>query len=121
MDNSGRFPPEAFRHSAATSYDAARTTFACHMSRPRAASICAGFLLAHSVHNLNVRLRTMLGLLDLEQVRNDGRLLFDSYATMAISNGITPDDPVLAPVRSNSGWYCRPGHTAGEPPEQPGT
>ena len=52
----GRFPAQAYRESAPTAYDAAFSTFACHMSGSAAPATCAGFLLRHATHNLAVRL-----------------------------------------------------------------
>jgi len=44
----------------------------------------------------------MLGrTIEMDQVSDGGVALFDSYAEMAIANGVEPNDPVLAPCRSN--------------------
>lgn len=100
-ENVGKeFPAEAFRASAPTAYDAAQTSFACHMSEGEPVT-CAGFLLAHSDNNLAVRIRQMNGEMDLDQVHDDGHETFASYRDMAVANGVDPDDPVLKPIRAN--------------------
>lgn len=96
----GVFPAEAFRLSAPTSYDAAMSTFACHMSGTEKAATCAGFLLRNADNNLGVRLAAMRG--DVKRPITDGGFpLYDSYRDMAVANGVDPDDPVLAECRGN--------------------
>lgn len=97
----GRFPAEAFRESAPTSYDMAEATFGCHMSPPDAPATCAGFLLRHASHNLRVRLSLMSRRLDLDRVDDGGHALYATYREMAIANGVDADDPVLERVRGN--------------------
>jgi hypothetical protein len=100
LDQQGTFPAEAFRLSAPVAYDAAMSTFGCHMSPTSAPQTCAGFLLSPgAIHNLLVRLRLADGQLDLDKVKRAGKQLFKSYRAMAIANGVAPDDPVLAPCR----------------------
>jgi hypothetical protein len=96
-DAVGVFPAEAFKHSASTAYDMALNTFACHDSGSKAPADCAGFLLRGADHNLAIRLAHSKG--KLGEVSDGGHELFDSYAAMAIANGVDPDDPVLAPCR----------------------
>jgi hypothetical protein len=99
-DQQGMFPAEAFRLSAPTAYDAAMSTFGCHMSPASAPQTCAGFLLSRgALHNILVRLRLADGRLHLDKIKNAGLRLFQSYRAMAIANGVAPDDPVLAPCR----------------------
>lgn len=98
-DAVGVFPPEAFRHSAETAYDMATHTFACHAAGAGQPRLCAGFLLRGAAHNLTVRLMQLRGL-DLS-VTDGGHALHASYAAMAVANGVAPDDPALAPCRSN--------------------
>lgn len=43
-DAVGKFPAEAFVHSARTAYDMAETTFGCHQSGAAQPRMCAGFL-----------------------------------------------------------------------------
>lgn len=62
---------------------------------------CAGFLLRGADHNLSVRLNLINGELGLNQVSDGGVDLFDSYAEMAIANGVDPEDPILKPCRNN--------------------
>jgi hypothetical protein len=101
-DQVGRFPAEAFRLSAPTSYDAAWRVFACHMSDHKAPAHCAGFLLSQgAVHNLLVRIGIACKGLDLDRVHSDAPL-FPSYRLMAIANGVAPDDPVLAHCRDQT-------------------
>jgi hypothetical protein len=45
LDQTGKFPSEAFRHSANTAYDQSMHQFACHMSGSEKPATCAGFLL----------------------------------------------------------------------------
>lgn len=97
-DAVGEFPAEAFRHSAHTAYDLARETFACHDSGAKTPAVCAGFLLRGADHNLAVRLRRMDGRIDAD-ISDGGLDLFDSYREMAEANGVSPEDPVLAPCR----------------------
>jgi hypothetical protein len=97
----GVFPAEAYRHSAATAYDMAQTTFACHMAGKERPLTCAGFLLRGSMHNLLIRLAQIRGTLNLRDVSDGGAPLYESYRAMAIANGVAPDDPALQPCRSN--------------------
>jgi hypothetical protein len=98
IDAVGEFPSEAFRHSAETAYDMSQHSFACHSSGVAKPAICAGFLLRGAEHNLAVRLARMQG-----RVRDDvvdgGVKLHGNYRSMAIANGVDPNDPVLARCR----------------------
>lgn len=95
----GVFPASAYRHSAATAYDMAQTTFACHMSGKDKPATCAGFLLRGSDHNLSVRLALTSRRFDHRGVSDGGVPLFISYRAMAVANGVSADDPALAPCR----------------------
>lgn len=98
-DAVGEFPAEAFRISAKTSYDMAQSTFACHQAGAENPRTCAGFLLSESAHhNMQVRLEKMRGV-DYRDVSSGGAELFDTYAEMAIANGVDPDDPILEGCR----------------------
>jgi hypothetical protein len=95
----GRFPPEAFRLSAKTSYDAAMTMFACHMESPEKPATCAGFLKSYGArHNILVRLALAQEKLDLDTVMSDVPL-YATYGEMAEANGVAADDPALALCR----------------------
>ncbi|KVD30185.1 hypothetical protein WK59_13075 [Burkholderia ubonensis] len=98
IDATGEFPADAFRHSAETAYDMATHTFACHEAGARKPALCAGFLLRGADHNLSVRLKMIQGdrFGDLE---DGGHELHENYRSMAIANGVSPDDPVLAACR----------------------
>lgn len=96
------FPPEAFRISAPTAYDAAMSTFACHMSGAEKPATCAGFLVRHAVHNLAVRFSLHGERIDLDKITDGGFPIYPTYREMAVANGVAPDDPVLAPVRGNN-------------------
>lgn len=96
----GVFPAEAFRISAGTAYDMSNRLFACHMAKPDRPRTCAGFLLQGAMHNLSVRLAMIQGRLDPRQVSDGGFPLYASYRAMAEANGVSPDDPALAPCRS---------------------
>ena len=97
VDATGQFPAEAFRHSAATAYDMATHTFACHQSGSQKPATCAGFLLRGADHNLSVRMGRRGG--KYRDVVDGGHTLHGSYRAMAIANGVDPNDPVLAPCR----------------------
>ncbi|MGP3505479.1 DUF6283 family protein [Paracidovorax citrulli] len=96
-DSVGVFPPEAFKHSAATAYDMSSHTFGCHDSGTDRPAACAGFLLRGAAHNLRVRLQLMQG--NYRGVTDGGHVLHDSYRSMAIANGVDPADPVLERCR----------------------
>ncbi|WP_417546476.1 DUF6283 family protein [Marinobacter sp.] len=99
-DAVGVFPADAFKVSAKTAYDMADSTFGCHSSGSSKSATCAGFLLKGADHNMSVRLSLIQGRLDLSKVSDGGHELFESYREMAEANGVSPDDPVLAPCRS---------------------
>lgn len=101
-DAVGTFPAEAFRLSAHTAYDMSDRTFGCHTTGTTKPSTCAGFLLRGAAHNLAVRLGIIQGTIDMEQVSDGGVELFDSYAEMAVANGVDPDDPILSPCRTRN-------------------
>ncbi|WP_326646643.1 DUF6283 family protein [Streptosporangium sp. NBC_01755] len=90
------FPPEAFRHSARTTYDLATSKFACHMSGRERPKTCAGFLLRGASDNLAVRMSAA----DYSGVHSTVDL-YDDYRQMAVANGVDPDDPALAPCRGD--------------------
>lgn len=97
-ENAGSFPAEAFEHSARTAYDMSDHVFACHESGVKKGATCAGFLLRGADHNLQVRMRMIQGE-RFEGLRDGGRTLFDSYADMAVANGVDPASPILKPCR----------------------
>lgn len=103
-ENAGNFPAEAFRHSAPTAYDAAFSTFACHMAGAEKSAICAGFLLQNADNNLGVRMAAMRGDYDPRRVEPSGAELFESYRDMAEANGVPADDPTLKPCRANGAF-----------------
>lgn len=95
----GAFPSEAYRVSASTAYDMADSMFGCHMSGfGEAHRTCAGFLLRGAEHNLLVRLAIAYDRYDPKSVSSPAEL-YENYRTMAIANGVDPDDPVLQPCR----------------------
>jgi len=96
--NDGSFPAEAFRQSANTAYDASMSTFACHMTMLDDPLICAGSILA-SPHNLALRIKEVMGDLDPGAIDDDGADLHPDYRSMAIANGVGPDEEVLKPCR----------------------
>ncbi|RYZ92821.1 MAG: hypothetical protein EOP06_03080 [Proteobacteria bacterium] len=96
----GRFPPQAFKDLAKTSYDIARKVFACHKSEEATSVICAGFLLRGAAHNLTVRMGAIEGSIDLRLVKDEGLNLFDDFKSMAIANGVRPSDSSLVDCRS---------------------
>lgn len=98
VDAVGEFPPEAFRHSAATAYDMSDRTFACHQSGAQKPAICAGFLLRGADHNLTIRLKRLQGLIT-DDVHAGGVALHRNYRAMATANGVDPSDAILRPCR----------------------
>lgn len=98
-DATGKFPAEAFRHSAPTAYDMSDRIFSCHQSGSKKPATCAGFLLRGADHNLAVRLGKIQG--KYAKVSDGGHELHASYRAMAIANGIPSDDPVLAGCRDD--------------------
>ena len=94
----GRFPAEAYRHSAETAYDLSEHRFGCHMSGTKKPETCAGFLQRGATHNLGIRLDLIRGRLDLAEVSSDVPL-YSSYRAMAEANGVSADDPVLTKCR----------------------
>lgn len=96
--NDGSFPAEAFRHSAETAYDLSQRTFGCHMSGPDHPAVCAGFILG-AQHNMALRLACARGAIDPKKVTDGDADLHPDYRSMAVANGVDPDDPVIAPCR----------------------
>lgn len=92
-DATGRFPAEAFRHSAGTAYDLSVHKFACHEAGTERPATCAGFLLRGAEHNMAVRMAHI----DPGTLDDGGHRLWPGYRSMAI--GVDPDDPVLAGCR----------------------
>lgn len=88
----GYFPAEAFAHSAETAEDLSGYTFACHESGTEDPKICAGFLLRGAEHNMAVRMKLSRGQIDLDQVDDGGHELHPGYVSMAVANGVDPDD-----------------------------
>ncbi len=97
IDQTGQFSAESFRISAHTAYDAAFELFACHRAALRNPLTCAGFLLRNSLNNIGARLKGISGGADCKSAVS----LHPSYRVMAIANGVAPEDPVLAPCRSD--------------------
>lgn len=94
----GAFPAQAYRDSAHTAYDVAESLFGCHATARTNPATCAGFLLRGAFDNLSVRIAITLGRLDMDAVHSPVGL-YANYRAMAIANGVSPDDPVLAPCR----------------------
>lgn len=101
-DAVGVFPAEAFRHSASTAYDMAGSTFGCHQAGNANPATCAGFLLRGAEHNMLVRVNERIHGEDYSKVHDGGHDLHGDYVDMAVANGVSPDDPVLAPCRRGS-------------------
>ena len=96
----GVFPAEAFKLSAHTAYDMSSEIFGCHQSGSTNPATCAGFLLRGGDHNLAVRLGFMSGKY-LDDVSDGGHALHADYRSMAQTNGVDVDDPVLTPCRES--------------------
>ncbi|PZR93585.1 MAG: hypothetical protein DI537_10430 [Stutzerimonas stutzeri] len=97
----GAFPAEAFRHSAVTAHDMSSHRFSCHMSGAGKPATCAGFLLRGAENNLAIRVAIMEGRLDPSEVTDGGVPLYEGYRSMAIANGVAPDDPAIARCRGD--------------------
>lgn len=97
-DATGLFPPEAFVHSATTSYDMANNKFGCHQSGSEKPATCAGFLLNGAQHNLAVRLAKINGSINGD-VSDGGVELYKNYREMAVANGVDPQSPALKRCR----------------------
>lgn len=99
VDNTGDFPAEAFVISAPTAYDLADSQFGCHESGKERPATCAGFLLRGVDHNIVVRIKVSMGVIDLDSVSDGGRELHESYRAMAVANGVPPSHPALDDCR----------------------
>lgn len=83
-----------------TAYDMANRVFGCHMAGTARPMSCAGALLSTgAAHNLALRLAAMRGSFSWDQVTAGDAVLHESYAEMAVANGVDPADPVLGPCR----------------------
>lgn len=100
-DATGKFPAEAFRHSANTAHDMSDRGFGCHESGTEKPALCAGFLLRGAEHNLKVRMRQMQGE-SFADVTDGGVELYGDYVEMALANGVAEDDPALSACRRGS-------------------
>jgi hypothetical protein len=98
IDQTGKFPPEAFRHSANTAYDQSMHQFACHMRGSVKPATCAGFLLRGATHNIAFRLAVATGKINPNELRETVPL-HPSYRAMAEANGVQTDDPTLQRCR----------------------
>jgi hypothetical protein len=101
IDQTGKFPAEAFEHSARTAYDMDTHTFACHMAGAESPATCAGFLLRGSTHNMSVRISLMRGNIDLRSVSDGDNELHPNYRQMAEANGVDPNSPALKKCRDD--------------------
>lgn len=95
----GQFPAERYRTLAASAYDLSHVIFACHKSTEGSDVVCAGFLARGADHNLAVRMAYSRGDLDFDVNRAGPFALHDDFRSMAIANGVAPDDPALGPCR----------------------
>ncbi|MFD7663454.1 DUF6283 family protein, partial [Streptomyces sp. NPDC059788] len=115
----GQFPAEAYRHSAATSRPGTDRHFGCHSGRPGQPQMCAGWLLRGAEHHAGVQQQLADGAL-ARPVLPAGMELYDSYADMAVANGVDRDDPALtgtgAPEPARAAAACVP--PAGDQPQE---
>jgi hypothetical protein len=111
----GEFPAHAFRESAHTAYDGAMETFGCHMSGSKRPQTCAGFLLRHGENNNGVRLAAVVRRFDPSEVTDGGKPIYPSYREMAVANGVSEDDPVLAGVRAEGDEWDHVGRRWSSP------
>lgn len=97
INSIGEFPAEAFQHSAKTAYDMSTSIFGCHQSGVSSPSICAGFILHGSMHNLSMRL--LYAKNKIPAISDGGHAMFNSYREMAEANGVPENHPSLTPCR----------------------
>jgi hypothetical protein len=109
LDAVGKFPAEAFRHSAKTAMDGAALAtqedleeachgFACHQSGSEKPATCAGYIL-QACDAIGWRINVIKGRFDPRDVTSGGARLFANYHAMAVANGVAPDDPALTGLR----------------------
>ncbi|MCZ1011921.1 DUF6283 family protein [Streptomyces lydicus] len=91
---SGQFPATAFELSAPTSQPGSTRRFGCHSSTPARPQVCAGWLLRGADGNERVQNLLASGRIVSPELP-DGVELYDSYAEMAIANGVDPAHPAL--------------------------
>jgi hypothetical protein len=95
VDQTGKFPANAFLLSANTAHDMSMKTFGCHMASLENPMTCAGFLLRGADDNLKVRTeRSETRMIDVRET--PGVELHETYKAMAVANGCNPDDPGLS-------------------------
>lgn len=99
----GRFPASRYRALADTSAGPTGSAppeapmFACHKTAEGREIACAGWLAAEGHGHVGVRLAIAFGRLDASALQPAAGwpALFDSYADLAVANGVDPDDPRL--------------------------
>jgi Family of unknown function (DUF6283) len=94
-DAVGKFPAEAFKHSANTSYDMSDHVFSCHQSGIKKPATCAGFLMRGADNNMAIRIKYIKGEITNDLVEEADIPLHDNYREMAIANGVELDDESL--------------------------
>jgi hypothetical protein len=99
----GEFPAERFRILAYTSEDMSPVVFTCHKSTEHDPIACAGFLTNGAAHNMSVRVALAYDQLELRD-RSGGLKLHPNYRSMAVANGVAPDDRALASIRDDTQW-----------------
>lgn len=109
QDAVGKFPAEAFRHSAKTAMDGAAIVteedfaeachgFSCHQSGSEKPATCAGYILRAN-DAIGWKMNVIKGRFDPTDVKTGGVKLFANYHAMAVANGVAPDDPALDGLR----------------------
>ncbi|NEA19746.1 DUF6283 family protein [Streptomyces halstedii] len=96
----GQFPAAAFELSAATNRAGSTRRFGCHSSTPARPRVCAGWLLRGAEGNTEVQALMATRQLARPELP-DGVELYDSYAEMAVFNGVVAEQGVaeLVPLQ----------------------
>ncbi|WP_329142938.1 DUF6283 family protein [Streptomyces sp. NBC_01456] len=105
----GQFPAAAFELSAPTSQPGSTRRFGCHSSTPARPQMCAGWLLRGADGNEQIQDLLASGRLAHPELPY-GVELYDSYAEMAIANGVDPAHPTM---------HGRPASCAAPAKEEP--
>lgn len=96
----GEFAVERYRALATCAEDLSRVIFQCHKTGDGDDVTCAGFLAAGATHNLAIRFAYMDGRLAPGDY-SGGVELHPNYRSMAIAQGVDPEDPALAWCRDD--------------------
>jgi hypothetical protein len=96
----GEFSAERYKVLAASAYDRSFVIFQCHKSTDEKPVACAGFLSRGAAHNLAVRLAYSSRGLEPKD-RSGGLELHPNFRSLAVANGVEPDDCSLSDCRDD--------------------